>query len=217
MDYSYGFNEDELDEIYSHRISEDGYGFILEHKDLFRNDTECEEWERFDSVFLAVSIFINGVAQKLELSDSDDYPVIVVNSPEFFVVQGHPLQITVGYKILVRENDWDESLTDTPFQLIKLADHGRLFKLDKDGIFLTELKALATSWVQVLETANARGFYAFPRPKTDPTTLNEFRLDDHVWMWRALSAVKDMVRGNELGNFKLRSTRRRPRAYEESF
>ncbi|CAN9184344.1 unnamed protein product [Alternaria alternata] len=217
MDYSYGFNEDELDENYSHRISEDGYGFILEHKDLFRNDTECEEWERFDSVFLAVSIFINGVAQKLELSDSDDYPVIVVNSPEFFVVQGHPLQITVGYKILVRENDWDESLTDTPFQLIKLADHGRLFKLDKDGIFLTELKALATSWVQVLETANARGFYAFPRPKTDPTTLNEFRLDDHVWMWRALSAVKDMVRGNELGNFKLRSTRRRPRAYEESF
>jgi hypothetical protein len=110
-----------------------------------------------------------------------------------------------------------ESLTDTPFQLIKLANYGRLFKLDKDGVFLTELKALATNWIQVLETANARGFYAFPRPKTDPTTLNEFRLDDHVWMWRALSAVKDMVRGNELGNFKLRSTRRRREASEESF
>lgn len=48
-----------------------------------------------------------------------------------------------------------ESLTDTPFQLIKLADYGRLFKLDKDGVFLTELKALATNWIQVLETANA--------------------------------------------------------------
>ena len=107
MDRSYGFNEDELHENYSHRISEDGYGFILEHEDLFRNDKECEEWEKFDSVFLAVSIFINGVAQKLELSDIDDDPVIFVNSPEFFVVQGHPLQITVGYKILVRENDWD--------------------------------------------------------------------------------------------------------------
>lgn len=110
-----------------------------------------------------------------------------------------------------------ESLTDTPFQLIKLADYGRLFSLDKDDVFLTELKALATNWIQVLETANARGFYAFPRPKTDPATLHEFRLDDHVWMWRALSAVKDMVRGNELGNFKLRSTRRQREADEESF
>ncbi|KAF7680086.1 hypothetical protein GT037_001737 [Alternaria burnsii] len=366
---------------------EDGYGFILEHKDLFRSDEECEEWEKFDSVFLAVSIFVNGVAQTLELSNNYDDPVIVVNSPEFFVVQGHPLQITVGYKILVRDKFWDgnsfpitqdslcamhmmlretsftrlelsrnvhmdfimrrnlehilsvcsiptpqpdrdgialtcgdisghrivnsasfltfqfllsmyehlgsfqqtaldqspptmfsedrkfalkgicieslqkriekvcrghvawlkqaekvdgcfganywvtgkliikgdsnshmgaESLTDTPFQLIKLADYGRLFNLDKDNVFLTELKALATNWIQVLETANARGFYAFPRPKTDPTTLDKFRLDDHVWMWRALSAVRDMVRGNELGNLKLRSTRRRRRAYEES-
>ncbi|KAB2109626.1 hypothetical protein AG0111_0g1109 [Alternaria gaisen] len=388
IDAAYSFNDDEFHKNYSYRISEDGYGFILEHGGLFRNDKECEEWEKFDSVFLAVSIFVNGVAQKLELSNSYDDPVIGVSSPAFVVVQGHPLQITVGYKILVRDKDWDgddfpitsdslcamhimlretwftrlefsrnvhldfimrrnlehtlsvcsvptlqpnrdgialtcgdisghrivnsasfltfqfllsmyrhlssiqqtslaqspsttssedqkfafegihvenlqkriekvcrghvawlkqaekvdgcfranywvtgkliikgdsnsdtaaESLTDTPFQLIKLADYGRLFKLDKDGAFLTELKALATNWIQVLETANARGFYAFPRPKIDPSTLNEFRLDDHVWMWRALSAVKDMVRGNELGNFKLPSTRRRREASEESF
>ncbi|RYO11399.1 hypothetical protein AA0111_g12816 [Alternaria arborescens] len=208
IDAAYSFNDDELHKNYSYRISEDGYGFILEHEGLFRNDKECEEWEKFDSVFLAVSIFVNGVAQKLELSNNYDDPVIVVNSPEFFVVQDHCDS---------NSDTAAESLTDTPFQLIKLAHYGRLFKLDKDGVFLTELKALATNWIQVLETANVRGFYAFPRPKTDPTTPNEFRLDDHVWMWRALSAVKDMVRGNELGNFKLRSTRRRREASEESF
>ena len=107
IDTAYSFNDDEFPKNYSYRISEDGYGFILEHEGLFRNDKECEEWEKFDSVFLAVSMFINGVAQKLELSNNYDDPVIVVNSPEFFVVKGHPLQITVGYKILVRDKDWD--------------------------------------------------------------------------------------------------------------
>lgn len=95
-----------------------------------------------------------------------------------------------------------ESLTDTPFQLIKLADYARLFELGKKDVLFGELKSLAKHWIQQLETANAREFYAFPRPKTGPTTLQKFRLDDHVWIWRALRVVKDIGLGNEPENLK---------------
>ncbi|KAL1799476.1 hypothetical protein ACET3X_003513 [Alternaria dauci] len=385
IDPEYRFNDEGFDKHYSHQLSEDGYGFILEHEGLFRDDEMCEEWEKFDSVFLAVAIFVNGIPQKLELEGGNNDPIIVVNSPEFSVVQGHPLQVTVGYRILVREKGWDgtsfpitqgslcamhkmlretpfkrlelsgnihldfimrrnlehilsvcsipilephrdgialtcgdmsghrivtsasfvafqfllsvyrhldtlqqialaqssattshedgkstlecfcienlqqrikkvcnghttwlkqaekvdgcfranywvtgkiiikddsssvtspESLTDTPFQLIKLAGYGRLFKLGRDDSSMAELKTLANNWIQGLENANARGFYAFPRPNTDPTMLLEFRLDDHVWMWRALEEIRDIVRGNELKNSKRQPTRRQRGAYE---
>jgi hypothetical protein len=91
-------------ERYSHRISEDGYGFILEHKGLFRSE---KGEEKLESICLAISIFVNGVRQKLELKGSNGDPIIVINSQKFSVVQGHSLQVTVGYKVLSQDKDWN--------------------------------------------------------------------------------------------------------------
>ena len=89
------------------------------------------------------------------------------------------------------------SLTDTPFQLIKLADFGEVFKLEKDATFSKKLRTLVKDWVKEIDNINTRGFYAFPHPKKDHTTLQEFRLDDHVWIWRTLQSVKHFGLGND--------------------
>ncbi|KAF2998215.1 hypothetical protein E8E13_005175 [Curvularia kusanoi] len=86
------------------------------------------------------------------------------------------------------------SLTDTPFQLIKLAEFGRIFHSNQDDALFRDL---AIAWIRQLDAANLRGFYAFPRTKTDMETLQTFRLDDHVWIWRALQSIEDVVQSEK--------------------
>ncbi|RAR01649.1 mg2+ transporter zinc transport protein [Stemphylium lycopersici] len=123
-------------------------------------------------------------------------------------------------KAISKDGPCVESLTDTPFQLIKFADYGRLFKMNENSWNVEKLKKqveensksceaigsdivememkevfknLAQDWIRQLHAANARGFYAFSRPQSNSTRLREFRLEDHVWIWKALGALIDGI------------------------
>jgi hypothetical protein len=133
-------------------------------------------------------------ADKLEKLDSRGKKVGICFGANYWVTG----------KALSRSATSAEVLTDTPFQLIKLADHGRVFETGSKPSHLGELKNLAQDWIQELDVENARKFYAFPRSGTDTKKLQEFRLEDHVWIWRALGAVKDIVLEEKSKNQKLR-------------
>lgn len=81
-----------------------------------------------------------------------------------------------------------EALSDTPYQIIKLADFISKTKdsLDEDmREFVKEhLRSLVGPWLRKLDEADKRGHFAFPQPGTQ-----KYRLEYHVWIWRALLAI----------------------------
>ncbi|KAF4537813.1 Mg2+ transporter protein CorA-like/Zinc transport protein ZntB [Lasiodiplodia theobromae] len=86
----------------------------------------------------------------------------------------------------------DESLANTPLQIIKLADFIDTIKSDDQWLreSFGALKAVVHSWIESLKKGDKRGFTAFPRPEA-----NEYRLRDHVWIWRALKALEKLGYG----------------------
>lgn len=108
-------------------------GFILERSGLFRDHGEHQKPEELDSVFLTVSIFVNGEPQELDIgSDIFNHPWIAVNSPEtheknFTIDQSWSLQTTVAYKILVREKCWNES--DFPIPQNSLCEMHKMLRV----------------------------------------------------------------------------------------
>jgi hypothetical protein len=64
LDFSnpqYEFNEEDLQsDNYTHHLSKSKHGFILKHTGLVLDEESEQQKETFDSVALAVSIFVNG-------------------------------------------------------------------------------------------------------------------------------------------------------------
>lgn len=102
----YEFNEEDLQsENYTHHLSKSKHGFILKHTGLVLDEESEQQKEMFDSVALAVSIFVNGKAQELEQRDEDFYAT--KPGQKFTVDSSEPLQITVAYRLLLCEKDCD--------------------------------------------------------------------------------------------------------------
>ncbi|EKG14019.1 hypothetical protein MPH_08761 [Macrophomina phaseolina MS6] len=84
-------------------------------------------------------------------------------------------------------------LSDTPFQIIKAADYYKTFK---DDTFNRHVQTCIKPWLEYLNRLDARKCFVFPRPTSAFT--GEYRLDDHVWIWKALSSLEDLGFGAEL-------------------
>lgn len=78
--------------------------------------------------------------------------------------------------------------TECPFQIIKAADFNRVFKIDSED--RSAVESLIKAWVSILKKEDKRGCFAWPRSKD--TDIAFFRLDDHIWIWKALKAVEDL-------------------------
>lgn len=83
----------------------------------------------------------------------------------------------------------DESLANTPLQIIKLANFIHTIKSDDQWLreSFETLRPVVHSWIRSLKKGDKRGFTAFPRPEA-----NEYRLRDHVWIWRALKSLENL-------------------------
>ncbi|KAI1858954.1 uncharacterized protein JN550_012312 [Neoarthrinium moseri] len=86
-----------------------------------------------------------------------------------------------------------DSLTDTAYQLIKIQAYITSFGKDKTeaGAILNDprLYLAAFSWLSDMHVLNRRGSFAWPHAQEDGTGV--FRLDDHVWIWRAIKAIEE--------------------------
>ncbi|KAF2492947.1 hypothetical protein BU16DRAFT_94470 [Lophium mytilinum] len=111
-----------------------------------------------------------------------------------------------GKQIAAADTPSLKALTDTPFQLIKLADFRTMFKHSKDEKLVKALEPLLEPlvgpWIKSIDTDNGREFYAFPHPTSIRAGVQEFRLEDHVWIWRAFQSVKSLGLGSKLENFE---------------
>lgn len=84
----------------------------------------------------------------------------------------------------------EESLLDTGFQILKAATCTELWE-DKD--IADELAAELMSdwslvWLLSMEKSDKRKKYAWPHAEKED--VNTFRLDDHVWIWRAVKSLE---------------------------
>lgn len=81
--------------------------------------------------------------------------------------------------------------TDTPFQILKVAAVLELYH-DKPTRTLCEsfLRQLRDPWLKSLSLADPRVKFAWPHAVEEG--INTFRLDDHVWIWRAFKALENL-------------------------
>ncbi|RYO97066.1 hypothetical protein DL765_011364 [Monosporascus sp. GIB2] len=75
------------------------------------------------------------------------------------------------------------------------------------SVFLDDsIKKVCESWVNTLEKLDRRACSAWPHSQRVDT--NVFRLDDHVWIWKALSTIEDLkLWPKRNGNEVMRSSR----------
>ncbi|KAK7717790.1 hypothetical protein SLS63_010645 [Diaporthe eres] len=97
---------------------------------------------------------------------------------------------------LMAKPDWsaswiaEESLLDTGFQILKAAAYVEL--LDDNDIAADLIADLmsdwAPSWLFSMENTDKRKSYAWPH--TEKEGVSSFRLDEHIWIWRALKSLE---------------------------
>ncbi|KAF2502355.1 hypothetical protein BU16DRAFT_554420 [Lophium mytilinum] len=90
-----------------------------------------------------------------------------------------------------------KSLSDWPLNIIKFADFAMKTEDEEiKGLFKNPRKSLRRSvhdWVEALDLENKRGFYAIPRPSSKShRRQKKYRLEDHVWIWRALLSIESL-------------------------
>lgn len=85
-----------------------------------------------------------------------------------------------------------DSLTDTPFQILKLTSY-KPFIDEEDDVRMERLMKLlrevSLPWLHEIDDLDRRGVYAWPHSHDDG--INTYRLDDHVWIWRSLKELED--------------------------
>ncbi|KAJ5751749.1 hypothetical protein N7520_008666 [Penicillium odoratum] len=95
--------------------------------------------------------------------------------------------------------------TDTPFQLLKLYEYWNFLpegevRQNVPQQFLGQAEDnIAFQWMQALDRENKRGFFAWPHGHRDGIVY--FRLDDHVWIWNAISAIAIMFEWTQASFF----------------
>lgn len=82
------------------------------------------------------------------------------------------------------------SLLDTGFQILKAATCMELWDNDEiaAGCAAELMSDWAPSWLLSMEEIDKRKKYAWPHAEKEG--VNTFRLDEHVWIWRALKSLE---------------------------
>lgn len=86
----------------------------------------------------------------------------------------------------------DDSLTDTAFQLLKAGYCVKFYQENAPSSLALATEIIENSggpWIENLEKLDRRGCCAWPHAQQADTDV--FRLDDHVWIWRALKIIED--------------------------
>lgn len=108
--------------------------------------------------------------------------------------------------ITSRESDtWqpDDTVTDTPFQILKIVEYLRICNQEEDGEGKTARELLRDIWIPwllELDKTDRRSSYAWPHAFHED--VNIFRLDDHVWVWRALKSLEELDLWKSLPSLK---------------
>lgn len=92
-------------------------------------------------------------------------------------------------------------VTDTPFQNIKFPKFAIAYeKGDSQHQKVRQhLQGRIRPWIRELDRQNRRGFYAFARhPGPSTEKFRDFKLDDHIWVWKALNLIAEIGLGDEL-------------------
>lgn len=79
------------------------------------------------------------------------------------------------------------SLLDTGFQILKAAACMELGACNDTAAEL--MSTWAPSWLLSMEKSDKRKKYAWPHAEYEG--VNIFRLDEHVWIWRALKSLEE--------------------------
>lgn len=79
-----------------------------------------------------------------------------------------------------------DAITDQPFNIIKACRAVNYYGKIPSFTFL---ELISTPWLSMLGKTDKRGRFAWPHRSTNETNL--FRLDDHVWIWRALQCLEE--------------------------
>ncbi|KAF4847399.1 hypothetical protein CGCSCA4_v005697 [Colletotrichum siamense] len=87
----------------------------------------------------------------------------------------------------------DDSLTDTPFQIIKVLDFSSRYQSEEDSELVRSIiKEVTKPWIRFLDKTDRRGVHAWPHSQDEG--CNKYRLSEHVWVWRALKLLEDHFR-----------------------
>lgn len=85
----------------------------------------------------------------------------------------------------------ENSVTDTPFHILKIADYIQICDNEDE---LKQIRALLLDiwipWLLELDRTDRRSSYSWPH--TFHEGVHTFRLDDHVWVWRALKSLETL-------------------------
>lgn len=103
-------------------------------------------------------------------------------------------------------DEWDsedsfvlrDAVTDNPFHIIKASNFIEFYKEESD-VGLAFLKSICFPWVSMLSKADRRGKFAWPHRNTVGQETKIFRLDDHVWVWKALKSLQERGIWSEAG------------------
>jgi hypothetical protein len=85
-----------------------------------------------------------------------------------------------------------EGVVNTPFQILKAAEILNFYTTDQTARDLCKalLKQICVPWLEMLRKMDQRIMFAWPHAVEEGT--NTYRLDDHLWIWRALKALHEL-------------------------
>lgn len=95
-------------------------------------------------------------------------------------------------------DEWDsedsfvlkDAATDNPFHIIKACRFIETYPGESE-VGLAFLKSICFPWVSMLSKADKRGKFAWAHRNTIGHETKLFRLDDHVWIWKALKSLQE--------------------------
>lgn len=142
----------------------------LRHPHLLENDYAQWLLSRISSVCKG---HLQWISEKAELSDAG---IFVAN----YWVTG---------RIMGQQSpSWrpPNALTDTPFQIVKAGDYAEVFPED-EARAKAAVQRVYLAWLRGMAQANKRNSFAWPH--AGESDVNVFRLDDHLWIWKALETI----------------------------
>ncbi|KAF4782917.1 hypothetical protein HER10_EVM0004261 [Colletotrichum scovillei] len=82
------------------------------------------------------------------------------------------------------------SFTDTPFQLMKASAFTSLYRSNDDlDLARRVIRRVAPAWLGTLHKFDKRSSHVWPHAQDEG--CNKYRLNEHVWIWRALQTIED--------------------------
>lgn len=162
--------------------------------------------------------FLLDISQRLEQIKSNDSHLLLLKRRIKRVCKGHIIWLlhkaersqqtsclrgdyfVTGRAVPLGEghDEWDsedsfvlrDAVTDNPFHIIKASNFIDFYKEERD-VGLAFLKSICFPWVSMLSRTDKRGKFAWPHRDTIGHETKLFRLDDHVWVWRALRSLQE--------------------------